>query len=140
MILLDTNVLIYASDPNSEFFDWARETIASGVAGGGVGINAIALAEICVGEAEPGSLPTRLGRWGLVFLDLPYAASMICAEAYKQYCARRLAESATAPPKIPLPDFFIGAHCQLMDWKLATADLGRFRTYFPTVELVTPTS
>lgn len=140
MILLDTNVLIYASDPKSEFFDWAREMIASGVAGSGVGINAIALAELCVGEAEPWSLSSRLGSWGLAILDLPYAASIICAEAYKQYSARGLTESGTGPSKIPLPDFFIGAHCQLMDWKLATADLGRFKTYFPTVELLTPTS
>ncbi len=28
-------------------------------------------------------------------------------------------------PKVPLPDFFIGAHCQLMGCPLATADTGR---------------
>jgi predicted nucleic acid-binding protein len=37
-----------------------------------------------------------------------------------------------------LPDFFIGAHAQIMGWPLATADEGRFRTYFPSVILRTP--
>ena len=33
MILLDTNVLIYAFDLDSPFCQWARETIVSAVAG-----------------------------------------------------------------------------------------------------------
>lgn len=38
-----------------------------------------------------------------------------------------------------LPDFFIGAQAEIMGWKLATADRGRFETYFPSVEFETPT-
>jgi predicted nucleic acid-binding protein len=38
----------------------------------------------------------------------------------------------------PLPDFFIGAHAQVMGWTLATADESRFTTYFPSVRLLTP--
>jgi predicted nucleic acid-binding protein len=29
-------------------------------------------------------------------------------------------------------------HAQIMGWPLATADAGRFRTYFPSVTLLTP--
>ena len=32
---------------------------------------------------------------------------------------------------MPLPDFFIGAHAELMGWKLATRDVERYRIYFP---------
>jgi len=39
---------------------------------------------------------------------------------------------------MPLPDFFIGAHAQIMGWQLATADEGRFQTYFPSVALMMP--
>jgi predicted nucleic acid-binding protein len=36
------------------------------------------------------------------------------------------------------PDFFIGAHAQVMGWTLASADEGRFRTCFSRVCLSTP--
>jgi hypothetical protein len=39
---------------------------------------------------------------------------------------------------MPLPDFFIGAHAEIMGWTLATADADRYRTYFPKVKLKTP--
>jgi hypothetical protein len=39
---------------------------------------------------------------------------------------------------VPLPDFFIGAHAQLMGWVIATAAAKRFRTYFPGVRLWMP--
>ncbi len=39
MILLDSNVLIYASSPDSPFHSWARTTIATAVSTGGAAIN-----------------------------------------------------------------------------------------------------
>jgi predicted nucleic acid-binding protein len=35
-------------------------------------------------------------------------------------------------------DFFIGAHAELLGWKLATRDVERYRIYFPAVELIEP--
>ena len=51
MILLDTNVLIYAGDPTSPFHKWAGRVIEEAVVGGeGVCANAVSLAELCVGD------------------------------------------------------------------------------------------
>ena len=52
MILLDTNVLIYAFEPESRFHQLGRETIVDAVAGEGAAINAVSLAEICVAQFE----------------------------------------------------------------------------------------
>jgi predicted nucleic acid-binding protein len=49
--------------------------------------------------------------------------------------ARRSSARGKAP-SVPLPDFFIGAHAQLMGWKLATRDIERYPIYFPAVELI----
>jgi predicted nucleic acid-binding protein len=138
VILLDTNVLIYAFDRKSPHCAWARETIADGVASGGAAIDAVSLAEICVGDEDPASVADRVRSWGVEILDVPGAAAEVCASAYRRYLKRR-----TSPPRpristMPLPDFFIGAHARVMGWDLATADRGRFKTYFPSVSLKTP--
>jgi predicted nucleic acid-binding protein len=138
MILLDTNVLIYASTEGSPFLEWARRTIAVGVSEDGAAVNAVSLAELCVGDAEPAVVADRLRGWGITLLDVPAAAAELCAKAYLEYKERRRAESGRDAPSLPLPDFFIGAHAQVMGWPLGTADAGRFRTYFPSVTLLTP--
>jgi predicted nucleic acid-binding protein len=138
MILLDTNVLIYAFDLDSPYCQWARDTIAEAVAGDGAAINAVSLAEICVGDADPPTVADRMRSWGVEILDVPAAAAEVCARAYTQYRKRRLSQSDIPGPAMPLPDFFIGAHAKTMDWELATADRGRFHTYFPSVALKLP--
>ncbi len=138
MILLDTNVLIYASDADSPRREWARETIADAVTGDGASINAVSLAEICVGDADPATVADRIRSWGVEILDVPVAAADVCAQAYRRYLKRRDSKTGNAATSMPLPDFFIGAHAQIMGWELATADKGRFATYFPSVDLKMP--
>ncbi len=81
MILLDTNVLIYAFDPESPFCEWARETIAAAVADDGAAIDAVSLAEICVGDEDPATVADRVRSWGVDTLDVPAAAAPECARA-----------------------------------------------------------
>jgi hypothetical protein len=139
VILLDTNVLIYASEPDSVFCRWAQETIAEAVAGDGAAISAVSVAEICVGDADPPTVADRIRGWGVEILDVPAAAAETCASAYVRYRHRRRSEPDTPAPAMPLPDFFIGAHAQVMGWELATADRARFHAYFPSVGLKLPT-
>ena len=138
MILLDTNILIYASTEDSTYRKWCGETIAQAVSADGGAISAVSLAEICVGEEDPNTAEERIRGWGVSILDIPAAAAQICAAAYKLYRGRRRSQSGLDSPRIPLPDFFIGAHAQIMGWELATVDENRYRTYFPFVALVTP--
>ena len=76
--------------------------------------------------------------WGVEILDVPSAAAEVCSEAYRRYGARRRSQSGLATAAVPLPDFFIGAHAEVMGWDIATAARDRFRTYFPSVRLRTP--
>jgi predicted nucleic acid-binding protein len=134
MILLDTNVVIYAGSESGGFRDWAMEVISSAVSGEGAGMNAVSLSELCVGASEPGFIVPTLRKWGITLLDIPVGASEEAARAYREYRT----QSGKATPMVPLPDFFIGAHALVMGWELATADKGRFRTYFPEVRLMMP--
>lgn len=71
-------------------------------------------------------------------LDIPAAAAEPAARAFRAYRVQRRASSGADASLLPLPDFFIGAHAELMGWPLATADQSRFRTYFPSARLETP--
>lgn len=137
-MLLDTNVLIYAFDAESPHSEWALETIASAVAGEGAAISAVSLAELCVGDADPSTVADRVRSWGVTIIDVPAAAAERCARAYREYQKRRQRGTEQAMPTMPLPDFFIGAHAEIMGWELATADQGRFKTYFGSVSLKMP--
>ena len=138
MILLDTNVLIYASSPESDFHEWAVSTIAGSVAGDGCAVDSVSLAEICVADSDPSSVTDRLGRWGVAIVDTPASAAVACAAAFCTYRVRRRRQSGSDAPRMPLPDFFIGAHAHVRGWDLATADPQRFRSYFPEVRLISP--
>ena len=63
---------------------------------------------------------------------------VICARAYTRYRSARRRSGGGQAPRTPLPDFFIGAHAELLGWKLATRDTERYRLYFPKVELLEP--
>ena len=139
MILLDTNVLIYAFDADSPMHPWARETLRHSVLDEGAAINPVILAELQVGDQSPDTVINRLEALGLHLLDLPLAAAPRCAEAYTAYLANRRQQPDLPPaPRSPLPDFFIGAHAAALALPLATADTGRYQTYFPEVHLIAP--
>ena len=53
MILLDSNVLIYASEPGARYRSWATDVIVDAVSAAGAAVNAVSLAEICVGAEDP---------------------------------------------------------------------------------------
>ena len=138
MILLDTNVLIYGFDRSSPLHPWAWGIIRSSVLGDGAAVNPVILAEYLIGEQAPDTVITRLTAFGIDILDLPSMATPRCAEAYAIYLENRRQQPAPLAPKSPLPDFFIGAHASMLNLPLATADVSRYQTYFPEVELIPP--
>jgi predicted nucleic acid-binding protein len=138
MILIDTNVVIDARDSSQSNHAWAVRQIEQAVAGEGAGINAVTLAELCAGSPNPADIEPEIRKLGLEIFDLPAVVSEICGAAYRRYVLARRASGGGMAPKIPLPDFFIGAHAEIMRWKLATRDVERIARYFPKVSLLTP--
>ena len=68
----------------------------------------------------------------LARLALPYGAAFRAGRAFLRY--RRAGGTRSSP----LPDFYIGAHAETEGLTLLTRDVGRYRSYFPSLNLVTP--
>ena len=65
-------------------------------------------------------------------LPLPYEAGFLAGKCYTMYRKRGGAKRS------PFPDFYIGAHAAVSGLTLLTRDPGRYRSYFPTIDLVAP--
>jgi predicted nucleic acid-binding protein len=63
---------------------------------------------------------------------LPYLASFAAGKAFVRY--RR----GGGDKRSPVPDFYIGAHAAIAGYRLLTRDACRYRTYFPTIDVIAP--
>jgi predicted nucleic acid-binding protein len=138
MILLDTNVIIDAHYGVGNDRIRAMNLISSAVTDSGAAINCVALAELYAGPSRGEDIEEDMRRAGVAILDVPIATAANCGRAYRRYRLARRRSGGGKAPSLPLPDFFIGAHAELMGWKLATRDVERYRIYFPGVELIEP--
>ena len=138
MILLDTNVIIDAHRGAGNDRLRAMNLISLAVTGSGAAINCVTLAELYAGPRRGEDIEEDMRRAGVAILDVPIATAAICGRAYRRYRLARRRSGGGEAPHLPLPDFFIGAHAELMAWKLATRDVERHRIYFPAVELIEP--
>ena len=130
MILVDTNVLldIYKADP--VWMPWSLKQLRS--AKSELATNMVVYAELAGHPGEPARLDLFLDTLGLQVLDLTRSAARLAGHAFGQY--RKQGGTKTGV----LPDFFIGAHAQAQGYKLLTRDVGRYKTYFPKIKLITP--
>lgn len=63
---------------------------------------------------------------------MPWAALFLAGKAFQNYRARGGSRTGV------LPDFLIGAHAAVAKPPLLTRDVGRYRSYFPSVALIAP--
>ena len=95
-------------------------------------INPIIYAEISIGFNQPEEVEAALPEDFFCRDSLPYAAAFLAGQSFLEY-RRRGGERRS-----PLPDFYIGAHAAVTAMPLLTRDVNRYRTYFPSVLLITP--
>jgi len=130
--LVDSNVLLDIMTNDDQWSEWSMEALAQAADTGPLYINPVIYAEVSIRfatvEALEDALPSRDYRREPV----PWAAAFLAGKAFVDYRRNKGTKSST------LPDFFIGAHAAVAELSLLTRDTGRYRTYFPTVELITP--
>lgn len=132
MTLVDTNVLLdlVTDDPN--WADWSIAQLEAASLSGPLLINDVVYAELAVRYDRVEHLEAFVDEAGLTMAPMPRAALFLAGKVFTKY--RRSGGSRTGV----LPDFFIGAHAAVNELRLLTRDVGRYRTYFPTLKLMTP--
>jgi hypothetical protein len=95
-------------------------------------INAPIYAEVSIGYERIEDLEEAIPRTTFRREPLPYEATFLAGKAFLKY--RRRGGQRTSP----LPDFYIGAHAAVAGFRILTRDARRYRTYFPTVDLISP--
>jgi predicted nucleic acid-binding protein len=131
-VLVDSNVLLDVFQPNATWYEWSAERIVQCATYGRLVINHVVFAEVSVGFSSIETLDDKLPPSLYERAHLPWEAAFLAGKAFTEY--RR----AGGARRSPLPDFFIGAHAAVTGMSLLTRDAGRYRSYFPTVELITP--
>ncbi|CDZ58562.1 type II toxin-antitoxin system VapC family toxin [Neorhizobium galegae] len=134
MTLVDTNVLLDLVTNDPIWADWSVAHLEAASLAGPLLINDVIYAELAVRYGRIEELDAFIEEAGLELTSLPRAALFLAGKIFGQY--RGAGGSRTGV----LPDFFIGAHAAVWKLPLLTRDIGRYRTYFPTVELITPDS
>jgi hypothetical protein len=130
--LVDTCVLLDILADSPQWADWSATTVAEARDDGDLVINPIIYAEVSAGFDRIEDVDAALPSSDFLREALPYPAGFLAARAFVTYRRRGGSRSS------PLPDFYIGAHAAVNRYRLITRDTARFKTYFPTVDLVTP--
>ncbi len=130
--LVDSNVLIDVLSGDPEWVGWSGAAIRQAGALGPLVINEMIYAEVSARYTRIETLEHDLPADYFQREHTSWPAAFLAGKAFVEYRRRG------GRRRSPLPDFFIGAHAAVAGLRLLTRDPARFRTYFPTVELIAP--
>jgi hypothetical protein len=131
-VLVDSNVIldIFLADPI--WANWSEMTLNQYEHTHKLLINQIIYTEVSIGFQRIEEIEEAIARAGFHMQEIPKESLFLAGKVFLQYRRNKGAKLS------PLPDFFIGAHAAVLGVDLITRDIARYRTYFPTVNLITP--
>jgi predicted nucleic acid-binding protein len=130
--LVDSSVLLDILTDDPTWAQWSGDALAQAGDDGRLVINPIVYAEVSTGFDRIEDLDDAVRADDFEREPLPYQAGFVAGKAYLTYRRRG------GQRRSPLPDFYIGAHAAVLRYRLLTRDVARYRTYFPSVDLISP--
>jgi predicted nucleic acid-binding protein len=130
--LVDSSVVLDIVTDDPAWGDWSADALAQARDEGRLVINPIVYAEVSTGFNRIEDLDDSIPASDFEREPLPYQAGFVAGKAFLIYRKQGGVRHS------PLPDFYIGAHAAVSGYRLLTRDPSRFRTYFPSVELIAP--
>ena len=134
VILVDSNVWIDVMSRDPVWLEWSVSQIKLARLKGGIAINPVIYAEIAASFDSISALNEYLRPLKIKNTGFTDDAAFLAGQTFWAYRKPKGAKTGV------LPDFFIGAQAQAEGWTLLTRDAARYKTYFPEVKLICPTS
>ena len=132
LVLVDSNVLLDVFTEDPVWFGWSSQALERRAEDSLLVVNPIVYAEVSLRferiEALEEALPAEVFRRDA----LPWEAAFLAGKCFTSYRRRGGARRS------PLPDFYIGAHAAVAGMTLLTRDASRYRTYFPSLQVLAP--
>lgn len=133
MILVDTNVLLDVLQDDPQWAAWSQGQLEAASLTDRLVINAVIYSELSIAFARIEELERVIVEAGLAVEPIPREALFLAGKVFLDYRRHQGLKQSV------LPDFYIGAHAAVSQYTLLTRDANRYRTYYPTVVLITPT-
>jgi predicted nucleic acid-binding protein len=130
--LVDSNVLLDVFVRTQNWWQWSLRQLEYAALQGPLLINDVIYAETSIRFQSVEEFNKALTEAGVTTTPVPKTALFLAGKVFTRY---RNAGGARAGV---LPDLFIGAHAQVEQLPLLTRDVRRYRSYFPTVNLIAP--
>ena len=134
MLLVDTNVLVDVLQDDPQWAEWSIGQLRAQAQIHELAVNPVIYAEMSLSFSTIEALDAVVERMALSIQAIPKPGLFLAGKAFARYRRQGGAKGQV------LPDFFIGAHAAVEGWPLLTRDASRFRTYFPTLQVVAPES
>jgi predicted nucleic acid-binding protein len=132
MTLIDSNVLLDLVTDGQTWADWSEGQLERAALRGPLIVNDVIYAEISTRYTTVDAVDLMLRDLDVELVTIPRPALFVAGKAYLRY------RSAGGMRTGVLADFFIGAHAAVEKLPLLTRDTRRYRSYFPTVVLISP--
>ena len=128
--LVDSNVILDILTEDPEWLEWSASALQQQADRSILVINPLVYAEVSIRferieELDEAMPPTFFRRD-----PLPWEAAFLAGKSFLAYRRRGGARHA------PLPDFYIGAHAAVAGMSLLTRDASRYRSYFPSLQVI----
>jgi predicted nucleic acid-binding protein len=130
--LVDSNIILDVATNDPTWAEWSAMALETAANESVLAINALIYAEVSIGYGKVEELEQAIPSTIFRREALPYESAFLAGKAFLQYRRRGGLRGS------PLPDFYIGAHAAVSDFRILTRDPRRYRTYFPTVDLIVP--
>jgi predicted nucleic acid-binding protein len=132
MTLVDSNILLDILTRTPDWWQWSLEKLEDAASNGPLVINDVVYAEVSTRYPSVDTIDSILRDLRVDLVAMPRAALFLAGKAYLRY------RTAGGVRTGVLSDFLIGAHAAVERLPLLTRDVRRYRSYFPTVNLIAP--